>query len=68
LINFTDDSGTKDALQFLMTGEITHMKAFTAALESLVKALPKMAKVASSDLLRLAFEKHLDETRGSWIA
>jgi Mn-containing catalase len=68
LINFTDDSGTKDALQFLMTREITHMKAFTAALKSLVKALPKMAKAASSDLLRLAFEKHLDETRGSWIA
>jgi len=162
LINFTDDAGTKDALQFLMTREITHMKAFTAALESLgkprfsigkipptpilvdqffndstgagddgeidargswnqggqwefvdapalqdgrenvadaapiddrststaaeptmiqdvlleglrdllhaegqlVKALPKMAKAANSDLLRLAFEQHLDETRG----
>jgi Mn-containing catalase len=161
LINFTDDAGTKDALQFLMTREITHMKAFTAALESLgkprfsigqipptpilvdqffndstgegedgefdargpwnegeewkyvdapafdhagedkkesdvvddrststaadppmiqevlvdglrdllnaegqlVKALPKMAKAANSDLLRMAFEKHFDETR-----
>jgi len=161
LINFTDDAGTRDALQFLMTREITHMKAFTAALESLgkprfsigkipptpilvdqffndssgagddgeidargpwnqgdqwkfvdapalqdlldaiaeteaiddrststaaapaviqdvlveslqdllhaegqlVKALPKMAKAVNSDLLRLAFEKHLDETR-----
>ena len=161
LINFTDDAGTKDALQFLMTREITHMKAFTAALASLgkpqfsigkipptpilvdqffndstgagddgeldargpwnqggqwqfvdapafhdlrrdvaetapiddrststaaepamiqdvlvdglqdllhaegqlVKALPRMAKAANSDLLRLAFEKHLDETR-----
>jgi Mn-containing catalase len=30
----------------------------------LVKALPKMVKAANSDLLRLAFEKHLDETRG----
>jgi Mn-containing catalase len=37
LINFTTDAGTKDALQFLMTREITHMKAFTAALESLGK-------------------------------
>jgi Mn-containing catalase len=162
LINFTDDAGTKDALQFLMTREITHMKAFTAALDSLgkpqfsigripptpilvdqffndssgagddgemdargawnqggqwqfvdapalqdlrertaetaaiddhrttaagapvaiedvlvdalqdllhaegqlVKALPRMAKAVNSDLLRLAFEKHLDETRG----
>jgi Mn-containing catalase len=35
LINFTSDAGTKDALQFLMTREITHMKAFTAALESM---------------------------------
>jgi Mn-containing catalase len=163
LINFTDDSGTKDALQFLMTREITHMKAFTAALESmgkprfmigripptpglvdqffndstgtgedgeidargpwnegdewqrveapafqdvrnepgaakprvddrststsdapealeellvetlkdllnaegqLVKALPKMAEAANSDALRLAFETHLEETKG----
>ena len=163
LINFTDDTGTKDALQFLMTREITHMKAFTAALESLgkprfsigqipptpvlvdqffndstgegadgeidvrgpwnegdswefvtapalqdirqaagrreaavdergtsstpepemleevlveqlqdllhaegqlVKALPKMAAAATSDLLKMAFEKHLEETKG----
>src|SRR5687768_9139391 len=163
LINFTTDAGTKDALQFLMTREITHMKAFTAALESLnkprfsigqipptpglvdqffndstgegedgeidargpwneggdwdrveapafqalglsgngngatvddrttstatepqmleelliedlrdllhaegqlVKALPKMAKAANSEALRLAFETHLDQTKG----
>lgn len=37
LIAFTDDSGTKEALQFLMTREITHMRAFTAALESMEK-------------------------------
>jgi Mn-containing catalase len=37
LINFTDDRGTIDTLQFLMTREITHMKAFTAALESMGK-------------------------------
>ena len=37
LINFTDDAGTKDALQFLMTREITHMKAFMLALESMGK-------------------------------
>ena len=35
LINFCRDAGTKDALQFLMTREITHMRAFTLALESL---------------------------------
>jgi len=37
LINFCDDASTKDALQFLMTREITHMKAFAAALESMKK-------------------------------
>ena len=35
LIRFTEDAGTIRALQFLMTREITHMKAFTAALESM---------------------------------
>src|SRR5579884_3725034 len=37
LLDHTDDPGTINALQFLMTREITHMKAFTAALESLEK-------------------------------
>src|ERR1043166_4986892 len=37
LIRFTEDAGTIRALQFLMTREITHMKAFTAALESMGK-------------------------------
>src|SRR4051794_12023888 len=31
--------------------------------KQLVKALPKMAKSASSDELRSAFEQHLEETR-----
>lgn len=35
LMRLTDDRGTRDALQFLMTREITHMKAFSAALDSL---------------------------------
>jgi Mn-containing catalase len=37
LIAFTQDAGSKQALQFLMTREITHMRAFTAALESMDK-------------------------------
>jgi Mn-containing catalase len=37
LIQFTNDSDSIAALQFLMTREITHMKAFTLALESLGK-------------------------------
>jgi len=41
LMDFTDDPGTLDALQFLMTREITHMKAFSLALESLGK--PKLS-------------------------
>jgi Mn-containing catalase len=31
LIDFCDVPGSKDALQFLMTREITHMKAFMTA-------------------------------------
>lgn len=37
LINYCDDPGTKEALQFLMTREITHMRAFIQALDSLGK-------------------------------
>jgi Mn-containing catalase len=37
LISFTQDPGSRQALQFLMTREITHMRAFTAALESMEK-------------------------------
>ena len=32
--------------------------------KQLTKALPKMAKAASSPKLRTAFEEHLEETRG----
>ncbi len=35
LIDFCDDPGTRDALQFLMTREIAHLKAFSFALDSL---------------------------------
>ena len=45
LINFTTDAGTKDALQFLMTREITHMKAFTLALESMNKPRFMIGKI-----------------------
>src|ERR1700755_2051736 len=37
LIRFTRDAGTRATLQFLITRAVTHMKAFTAALESLEK-------------------------------
>src|SRR6201990_2730235 len=45
LIDFCDDPGTKDALQFLMTREITHMKAFMAALDSMGKPALSIGKI-----------------------
>ncbi len=45
LIDFCDDPGTIDALQFLMTREITHMKAFTAALESMGKPIFSIGRI-----------------------
>src|SRR4051812_12773104 len=45
LINFCDDPGSKDALQFLMTREITHMKAFMLALESLGKPALSIGRI-----------------------
>jgi Mn-containing catalase len=46
LISFCDDVGTKDALQFLMSREITHMKAFAAALDSLEKPRFSVGQIA----------------------
>jgi Mn-containing catalase len=51
LIYFCDDPGSKDALQFLMTREITHMKAFTAALESMGKAPFSIGKIPPTPVL-----------------
>jgi Mn-containing catalase len=74
LIKFCDDSGTKDALQFLMTREITHMKAFAAALESMKKPAFSIGKIAPTPGLVNQFfndstgagdEGEID-TRGPW--
>lgn len=46
LIDHTEDPGTIDALQFLMTREITHMKAFSAALESMEKPVFSIGRLA----------------------
>lgn len=43
---------------------ITELKDLYSAEKQLVKALPKMAKAASSDELRQGFEDHLAETQG----
>src|ERR1700709_2867931 len=74
LINFCEDAGTKDALQFLMTREITHMKAFSAALESMKKPAFSIGKLAPTPGLVDQFfndstgegdEGEID-TRGPW--
>jgi Mn-containing catalase len=51
LLNFCRDAGTKDALQFLMTREITHMRAFTLALESMGKPPFSIGKIAPTPQL-----------------
>jgi Mn-containing catalase len=74
LINFSDDAGTKDALQFLMTREITHMKAFTAALESMSKPRFSIGRIAPTPELVDQFfndstgtgEQGEIDTRGPW--
>jgi Mn-containing catalase len=51
LIDHTDDPGTVDTLQFLMTREITHMKAFAAALESMEKPPFSIGRLAATPKL-----------------
>ena len=51
LINFCRDAGTRDALQFLMTREITHMRAFSLALESMGKPPFSIGKIAPTPKL-----------------
>ena len=74
LIDFCEDAGSKDALMFLMTREITHMKAFMAALESMGKdpleigKLPPMPDVVRkffNDSTGTGDEGESDE-RGPW--
>jgi Mn-containing catalase len=51
LIDHTEDPGTIDTLQFLMTREITHMKAFSAALESMEKPAFSIGRLAPTPVL-----------------
>ena len=69
LINFCEDPGTMDALQFLMTREITHMMAFTAALESMGKDRFTIGKIApTAGLVDQYFDDSTgdDNARGPW--
>ena len=62
LIDRCDDPGTKDALQFLMTREITHMKAFMVALESLGKAPLQIGELAPTKGL---VDQYFNDSTGS---
>ena len=63
LIDFCDDPGTIDALQFLMTREITHMKAFTAALESMGKPIFSIGRFRR----RRTWSINSSTTRRAWV-
>jgi ferritin-like metal-binding protein YciE len=52
------------ALNSLKELLIDELKDLHSAETQLVKALPKMAKAASSDELKSGFTEHLDQTRG----
>ena len=43
---------------------VNELKDLYSAENLIIKALPKMAKAASSEELRSAFEEHLEQTRG----
>src|SRR3954469_13529948 len=74
LIAFTDDQGSKEALQFLMTREITHMRAFSAALESMEKPPFSIGQIPpTAGLVNQFFNDSTGEgdhgeidTRGPW--
>jgi Mn-containing catalase len=74
LIDHTDDRGTIDALQFLMTREITHMKAFMAALDSMGKNPLEIGKIPpTQELVNQYFDDSTGEgdfgerdARGPW--
>ena len=66
LINFCDDAGTKDALQFLMTREITHMKAFALALESMSKPAFSIGRIAPTPGLVDQFFNEFHRNRRAW--
>lgn len=51
LIYFTQDVGSRQTLQFLMTREITHMRAFTAALDSMGKPAFSIGTIAPTPVL-----------------
>ena len=74
LIDFCEDSESIDALKFLMTREITHMKAFTIALETLGKPAFSIGRIPPTpELVSQYFndstgigDRGEPDTRGPW--
>lgn len=62
LLGHTDDPGTRDALMFLMTREITHLKAFGAALESMDKG---PLEIGEMPVEQEWVEKYFNDSTGS---
>jgi ferritin-like metal-binding protein YciE len=60
-VSIQEDLMEHQALKELYVDEL---KDIYSAENQLVKALPKMAKAATSDELRTGFEEHLEQTRG----
>jgi ferritin-like metal-binding protein YciE len=62
-------SGSFGKRSFMMENSLRHLyveelKDLYNAENQLVKALPKMAKAATSEELRAGFEEHLEQTKG----
>jgi Mn-containing catalase len=62
LIDFCDDAGTKDALMFLMTREIAHMKSFGLALESMQKGPLEIGRIPPD---RKFVNKYFNDSTGT---
>ena len=61
LINFTRDTDSREALQFLMTREITHMKAFMFGLQSMGKDPLAVGKIPPTPGL---VDKYFNDSTG----
>jgi Mn-containing catalase len=74
LLNFCQDAGSKEALQFLMTREIAHLKSFSLALESLGKSPFSIGEIPPTrEMARMYFndstgagESGEIDARGPW--
>lgn len=68
LINITDDPGIKDALNFLMTREIAHQKAFEKALYSIKENFPPGKLPGNPEFTNKYFDLSQGEgnLRGPW--